>query len=48
MARADAAIRVTPVERCGRMRFLRALRRCDKKPAEQADTLATLAALLPT
>ena len=48
MARVEAAVRVTPVERFGRVRFLRALRRCGEKPAEQADTLAALAALLPT
>ena len=47
MARVDAATCVTPAQSFGRLRFLRALRQCDKKPVERADTLITLA-LLPT
>ena len=48
MARGDAAIRVSPVERFGRVRFLRALRLRWDKPVLQVDTFATLAATLPT
>ena len=48
MARGDAAIRVSPVERFGRGRFLRALRLRWDKPVLQADTLASLASTLPT